>query len=79
VIAVRTTYWTHADGSPVDPDTTSEEDWPTTYHGPFDTMAAALDWMDNVYPDGDTDVEDQDADDYDIPTDWLNSPESVTS
>lgn len=78
MIAVKTLYNTHADGSPVDP-SVLEDDMPTTYHGPFATMEEAIHFMHHVWPDDDTDIYDQYADDYAVPVEWLNDPKSLFS
>lgn len=73
-------YWnTDADGEPV-PDGTPLEDGPLSYFGPFDTIVQAISWMENDYPDGDTDVHDMVADDFDIPVEvvpYINKPDSI--
>lgn len=74
--AVKTIYCTNADGSPYEGDL-DEDLMPTTYHGPFDDLSQAISWMENDYPDDDTDVYEQYAADYDIPDDWLNDPASI--
>lgn len=74
--AVKTYYNTEADGRPVPEDTPLEE-MPITFHGPFDSITAAISWMENDYPEGDTDVFDQVADDFDVPAEWLNDPQSI--
>lgn len=76
MFAVKTYYNTEADGTPVE-ENRPLEDRPITYHGPFDSITDAISWMENDYPDGDTDVTEQIADDFDIPVEWLNSPESI--
>lgn len=76
IIAVKTYYNTEADGSIV-PDDVPLEEMPITYHGPFDSMTEAISWMENDYPDGDTDVYEQIADEFDIPMEWLNDPASI--
>jgi hypothetical protein len=75
---VKTYYNTDENGDPV-PDEVAMEDMPITYHGPFDDLTAAISWMENDYPDGDTDVYEQIADDFDIPADadYINTPESI--
>lgn len=76
MFAVKTYYNTEADGSLVE-ESRALEDRPITYHGPFDSMTQAISWMDNDWPDGDTDVVEQVADDFDIPSEWLNDPASI--
>lgn len=76
MIAVKTYYNTQANGERV-PEDCPLEDMPITYHGPFDSMTAAVSWMENDYPDDDTDLYEQIADDFDIPRAWLNSPASI--
>lgn len=77
MFAVKTYYNTEADGSLVE-ETRAMEDRPITYHGPFDSMTQAISWMDNVWPDGDTDVVEQVADDFpEEEIEHLNSPESI--
>lgn len=76
-ICVKTYYNTEADGKPV-PDDVGMEDMPITYHGPFDTITDAISWMENDYPDGDTDVFEQVADDFDLPRGtFINDPKSI--
>lgn len=82
MIAVRIEFNTDADGNPVDVtqiDWANDQEAPVCYFGPFDTMDLAVDWMHNGYPDDDTDVHEIEADEYDIPAEWLNTPESVTA
>lgn len=76
--AVKTIYNTEADGSPV-PDDVPEDEMPCTYHGPFDSLTEAISWMENDYPDGDTDVYEQYADDYPdkVFNGYLNDPRSI--
>lgn len=72
-------YWnTEADGTPV-PDDVDLEDGPLSYYGPFDDITSAISWMENDYPDDDTDVYEIVADDFDIPADadFINSPDSI--
>ena len=78
-ILVRIFYNTDAEGVWIDADSLAEEDLPTTYHGPFDTIHDAISWMENDYPDGDTDVYDMVADDFDIPADadYINDPANI--
>jgi len=74
---VKTYYNTEADGSPVPEDVPMEE-MPITYHGPFDSMTDAVSWMENEWPDGDTDVYEQIADDFDLPDGTpINDPASI--
>lgn len=76
-ICVKTYYNTDENNDPV-PDDVQLEDMPITYVGPFETMAEAIDWMNNVYPDGDEDVYEQVADDYDLPEGtYINHPDSL--
>lgn len=75
-IAVKTYYVTDAEGSPV-PEDVSMEDLPITYHGPFASLEAAIHWMETVWPDGDTDVYDQIADDFDVSPEDLNDPNGL--
>lgn len=76
--AVETIYNTEADGTPV-PEDVDEDDMPRTFHGPFDTLEAAVSWIENDYPDGDTDVYEQYADDYpdEVFNGFLNDPKSI--
>lgn len=77
MFAVKTYYNTEADGAPVEEDR-ALEDRPITFHGPFDSIVDAISWMENVYPDGDTDVFEQVADDFaEDDIDFINSPESI--
>lgn len=76
VIAVKTLFNTDWDGTPV-PDDVAEDDLPTTYHGPFDTIEEAIFWLEEIYPDGDTDVYDQDAGEFEVEPQWLNDPASL--
>lgn len=76
-ICVKTYYNTEADGTPV-PEDVPVEEMPITYHGPFDTITEAISWMENDYPDGDTDVYEQIADDFDLdPEVFINLPNSI--
>lgn len=49
---VRISYNTDFDGRQIDP---GKEEYPQTFHGPFDSEAEAVEWMES-YPDGDTDI-----------------------
>lgn len=71
-------YWnTEADGTPVAEDV-DLEDGPISYFGPFDTLEAATSWMNDDYPDGDTDVHDMIADEFDLPEGtFINAPDSI--
>lgn len=76
--AVKTIYNTDEHGKRV-PDDMDEDDMPCTFHGPFDSLAAAEAWMLDEYPDGDEDVYEQYADDYD-PSEYkgfLNDPKAI--
>ena len=76
---VTVMFNTEADGSPVKEGTTSE-DWPRCHYGPFPDEAAATHWLEEVYPDGDTDVEDLWA--HTEPTEtlgYVNPPETVVA
>ena len=73
VIAVKTVYNTDANNEPV-PEGVPFDELPCVYHGPFDSIADAKHWVDYVYPDGDTDVEDQFVDEYEVEEEWLNDP-----
>lgn len=78
MIAVRIHWHTYADGSPV-PHETAMADRPHSFYGPFRDITAAISWIENDYPDGDEDVYEIVADDFDIPPHaaWLNAPESI--
>lgn len=77
MIAVCIIWSTDADGEPIDIVGIDFDDLPRSYYGPFNSMSAAISWMDNDYPDGVSGVYDMQADVYDIPLDYLNDPESV--
>lgn len=65
-------YWnTDADGHWVD--VRSLDDQPFSIYGPFDSITDAVSWMENDYPDDDTDVYSMVADDFDIPAHWVIS------
>jgi hypothetical protein len=76
VWVVETTYNTDPEGNPV-----PDEDWSnTTLHGPFPALGAAQHFMEDVWPDGDTDVKEQVA--YEVRDTTgltLNDPGSVTA
>lgn len=76
MIAVKVYWNTHPDGTEVNFETVDWDDIqaPISIYGPFDTIEEAVDWMTDGYPDGDTDVHDMTADDYDIPSDWHVNP-----
>ncbi len=78
VWAVKTVFNTDHEHKPV-PDGVAFDDLPTVYHGPFESEEAAKDWVYNVYPDGDTDVEDQFYGEYEVEEAWLNDPNSLFS
>lgn len=74
-----------ADGSPVPEDA---EKYPVCLFGPFEDQEAAVSWMENDYPDDDTDVHDIWADEaaavaarleLDPATMYLNPPSTVTA
>lgn len=74
---VKTYYNTEADGTPVEEDRALEER-PITYHGPFDDITQAISFIENDWPDGDTDITEQIADDFDLPEGtYINTPESI--
>lgn len=76
---VTITWNTHPDGTWVE-ETTTEEDWPRCHYGPFVDQGAATHWMEDVYPDGDTDVEDMWAHEADPATlGYVNPPETVVA
>ena len=53
-------------------------DAPVSIYGPFETMSDAISWMENDYPEGDTEVYDMIADDFEIPRGWtVNHPDSI--
>lgn len=73
-------YWnTDEHGEEVD-HSVPLEDMPMSYYGPFDDISQAISWMENDYPDGDTDVHDMVADDFKISKQvvpHINSPSSI--
>lgn len=74
MILVKTYFNTEADGSPIH-DSVPLKDLPVTYHGPFDTIPDAEMFMNNVWPDDDTEVYEQIADEFKrIPMSWVNDP-----
>lgn len=79
MILVRALWNTEADGTPV-PDDIADEDRPMSYYGPFDDISEAVSWMENDYPDDDTDLYEMDADDFEIPVEqvqYVNAPDSI--
>ena len=77
MILVKTYYNTEADGTPVE-DNRPLEDMPITYHGPFEDMSQAVSFIENDWPDDDTDVYEQIADDFDLPEGtYINDPKSI--
>lgn len=77
MILVKTYYNTDAEGNLV-PEHIPLEEMPITYHGPFDSMSDAVSWMENDWPDNDTDVHEQIADDFDLPNGTpINAPGSI--
>lgn len=75
---VTVEFNTEADGSPVAKDAT---EFPRCHFGPFPDEAAAIYWMEEIYPDGDTDVYDmwvvRPEDSGDLG--YVNPPETVSS
>lgn len=77
MIAVKIYWNTHSDGPEVNLEAV---DWntidsPVSLYGPFESITQAISWMENDYPDGDTDVHDMVADDFDVPKHWfVNDP-----
>lgn len=70
-------YWnTEADGSPV-PEDIDIEDGPLSYYGPFSSVTEAEYWMEDEYPDGDTDVRDMVAGDFHLHEDVYINPPNV--
>lgn len=65
---VRTDYNTDHDGRVLD---LTVEEAPSTFHGPFPTETAAMHFITDVWPDGDTDVHDQ-------VVVFVNDPRTVT-
>lgn len=78
MIAVKVYWNTYPDGTAVN---TEAVDWntidaPVSVYGPFESITDAVSWMDNDYPDNDTDTHDLIADLFDIPEHWdVNSPD----
>lgn len=75
MIAVKVFWNTHSDGHAVD---FEEIDWddinaPISIYGPFDSLEEAESWMD-YYPDGDDDLYDMEADDYNFPQRYVINP-----
>lgn len=74
MILVKTYYNTDEHNNPV-PDDVELENMPITYHGPFNYMEDAEFFMNEVWPDGDTDIHEQIADVFtDVPMKWVNDP-----
>jgi hypothetical protein len=81
MIAVKIYWNTHPSGAAVNFETVDWDDIeaPMSIYGPFETIEDAVEWM-NDYPDGDDDLHDMTADDYDIPADWyVNDPVEFTN
>lgn len=77
MIAVKIYWNTDADGEPV-PNDIDLEDGPISYYGPFEDITRAVSWMENDYPDGDMDVYDMVADEFDLPEGTpVNEPNSI--
>lgn len=70
--AVQTVWNTDADGAWVE----DEDAKPSTFHGPFDGIAAAARWMEDAFPD-DTDVYDMFAVPLEDSVGPLNDPDAV--
>ena len=78
VWAVKTVFNTDHENKPI-PESVDFDDLPVVYHGPFESVEAARDWMINVYPDGDEDVEEQFYGEFEVEESWLNDPNSLFS
>lgn len=77
MICVKIYFNTDAENKWVYTEDTEIEDLPICFFGPFESLDRAISWMENDYPDGDTDVYDMVADEFDIPKEWLNDPATV--
>lgn len=75
-IVVKTIYHTDESNNPI-PEDVPYDQLPVVYHGPFSSFEEAERWMRDIYPDGDEDVYDQFADEFDINPSWLNDPTSI--
>ena len=76
MILVKTYYDKDPDGISI-PMNVALEKLPISYHGPFDTISDAVDWMENDWPEGD-EFYSQIADDFDLPEGTaINAPSSV--
>lgn len=71
---VTAEFNTEADGTPVAEDA---EEWPVCHYGPFPDEPAAIHFMTDVYPDGDTDVHDMWAHTTAEDLGVVNPPETV--
>lgn len=79
MIAVKI-YWNTDSRGEFITETVELGDMPCSYYGPFDSIVDAISWMENDYPDGDTEVHDMVADDFDLPESVLhnvNAPDSI--
>lgn len=76
VPAVKTIFNTDHENKPI-PESVDFDDLPIVYHGPFDSVDAAKDWMYNVYPDDCDDIEDQFYGEFEVEVEWLNDPDSL--
>ena len=71
-------YWNTDENGEVVPDDVDLEDGPISYYGPFDDISQAISWMENDYPDEDSDVYEMIADDFDLGRDvYINKPDSI--
>lgn len=79
MILVKTYFNTDHENNLV-PDDTPLEEMSITYHGPFESMSAAAIFMNDEWPDGDTDIHEQIADEFsDIPIEWVNNPSMLSA
>jgi hypothetical protein len=77
MILVKTYFNTDHENKPV-PEDTPLEKMPITYHGPFESMYDATQFMNEVWPDDDTDIYEQISDVFDdVPLEWVNDPNSL--
>lgn len=75
MIIVKAFFNTDTEGRRVDTESLALDDLPQCWYGPFDDISEAVSFMENDYPDGDTDLYEMIANDFEVPEGtFLNDP-----
>lgn len=75
MILVKVFFNTDHEGNWINSNIVELDDMPQCWYGPFDDISEAISFMENDYPEDDTDVLDIIADDFEVPADAvINDP-----